>query len=515
MEYLYLQEKLSKQGYTFQVYGNQSLNSDLLNIRILNEGQTHFNSSTLYLTTTSQMPDTGVAGTFMLFCHGPAIDFSVYDHCDFHITYFGANISQADLFNFTMENLTELQQITAGMHLLVNALLTGNGLQYLVDTATDIFENPIYVIDLQNKYLAMSAGIEPENEFFNTESATGYISETGLQFIRENRINEKVRDNESAYYIFNTLVQKGMLIDRVQIQGIEVGHVMMMESEHAFRDFDTDFFHRFSKLISMELQKDSVYSRNKGLTYSYFLADLIKYPNRNINDIRERLEAMQYPFKETFYIIAIPPAGHRPSDLRLEVILNQIKYIISGSIYVIYENTIVFLISRDMNQSLSEYELTQLENYLNANHLKAGISNFFQSLENTARFYQQAVDSVHLGMKLKDPSSIYYYSDYYLYKMLELYEKEDSEIRYLIHPGLMKLYLYDQAHGTDFMDTLITHLKNPGQPAKIAEALHIHKNTLLYRMGKIKEITNCSFTEGNDFMNFNLSILIMRYLNML
>ena len=28
--------------------------------------------------------------------------------------------------------------------------------------------------------------------------------------------------------------------------------------------------------------------------------------------------------------------------------------------------------------------------------------------------------------------------------MLELYEKEDSEIRFLIHPGLMKLYFYDQ-----------------------------------------------------------------------
>ena len=99
--------------------------------------------------------------------------------------------------------------------------------------------------------------------------------------------------------------------------------------------------------------------------------------------------------------------------------------------------------------------------------------------------------------------------------MLELYEKEDSEIRFLIHPGLMKLYFYDQEKNTDFMVTLREYLTHPGQPAKIAENLHIHKNTLLYRMGKIKEITDCDFIEGEDFMNFNLSVRIMRYLGMI
>ena len=65
------------------------------------------------------------------------------------------------------------------------------------------------------------------------------------------------------------------------------------------------------------------------------------------------------------------------------------------------------------------------------------------------------------------------------------------------------------------MVTLREYLTQPGQPAKIAENLHIHKNTLLYRMGKIKEITDCSFIEGEDFMNFNFSVRIMRYLGMI
>ena len=290
---------------------------------------------------------------------------------------------------------------------------------------------------------------------------------------------------------------------------------MMLESEHPFREYDADFFHRFCKLVSMELQKDSAYSRNRGVMYSYFLADLLKNPRQNVSDIKDRLKVLGYSLKETFYIVVIPPVSHSFSDLKLEVILEYLKKIFGGSIYSIYEDSIVFLISRAMDQNLSEYEISQLSEYLSANRLKAGISNFYQNLEDTPRFYRQAIDSVHLGLKLKDPAPIYYYSDYYLFQMLELYEKEDSEIRFLIHPGLMKLYYYDREKNTDFMVTLREYLTRPGQPAKIAENLHIHKNTLLYRMGKIKEITDCDFIEGEDIMNFNLSVRIMRYLGMI
>lgn len=117
----------------------------------------------------------------------------------------------------------------------------------------------------------------------------------------------------------------------MHIQGVEVGHVMMLESEHPFREYDPDFFHRFCKLVSMELQKNSAYSRNKGVMYSYFLADLLKNPRQNVSDIKERLKILGYSLKETFYIVAIPPVSHSFSDLKLEVILEHLKQILRAA----------------------------------------------------------------------------------------------------------------------------------------------------------------------------------------
>lgn len=515
MEYQMFLSRMKAKGYVPQIFGNPHCRADLLKLRMVTDAQTHFDASTLYLCQAAQLPDPSLNRAFVLLSCGDGADLSLYAHSAFTLCHFASGVSFEELFNAAMDLLMEVPDISAGMHILVNALFSGNGLQYLVDSATQLLGNPIYVVDLQNKYLAISAGIIPPNDFLREENETGYVSEESFLAIRKNKLDEKIRASENACYYYSEVAKQGMLVDALTIQDIEVGHIMMLESQQPFREFDADFFHRFGKLVSMELQKSSAYAHNKGVMYSYFLSDLIKDSRRNAKDARKRMKMLGRSFHDSFYVLAIPPSSHSMSELKLEIILEQLRDIFVGSIYVIYEETIVFLISKPLKEGLSEYELSSLRKYLSVNRLKAGISNFFQKLEDTSRFYRQAVDSVHLGLKLQDEESVYFYRDYYLYQMLEHFEKEDPEIRFLIHPGLMKLHLYDSEHSTDFIDTLIAYLASPGHPSEVAQNLHIHKNTLLYRMGKIKEITGCAFVQGEEFMNFNLSIRIMKYLRMI
>ncbi len=515
MEYRQLLTDLAKKGFTPQIYGNPANRPDLLKVRMLKSGLPHYDASTLYLCSCADLPEPACRGEFILFCYGEAEDFSPYADSTFTVCHFAGCQSPAELFNASMDLLMELPDIVTGMHILVNALFSGRGLQYLVDSATQILGNPVYVVDLQNKYLAISAGIIPPNDFLRAENETGYVSEESFLAIRRNRLDEKIRACGSAVYFYSSVAGQGMLVDALTIQDIEVGHIMMMETQQPFREFDADFLHRVGMLISMELQKDSAYTHNRGVIYSYFLSDLIKDSRRNAKDAKKRMKTLGRRLHDTFYVLAIPPCGHSTSELKLELILEQLRDLFVGSIYVIYEDTIVFLISKPLKEGLSDYELSGLENYLSVNRLKAGISNFFLKLEDTSRAWRQAVDSVHLGLKLQDEACIYFYRDYYLYQLLEHYEKEDPQLRFLIHPGLMRLYLYDSRHNTDFIDTLIAYLESPGRPALVAQSLHIHKNTLLYRMGKIREITACEFVRGEDFMNFNLSIRIMKYMRMI
>lgn len=398
---------------------------------------------------------------------------------------------------------------------LLDTSYSAGGLQSLVDTAADIFKNPVYVVDLQNRYIAVSSEICSDNPYLQDDCKTMMVGEECLTSIRRNRIAEMVRKTGEPYYYVSDIVGKGMLVDALTIQGIEVGHIMMVEQEREFTDLDHELFHVFSKMVSIEFQKDSTNLKKRGIMYSYYLGDLLKNQAKDATEITTHLKQLGFQRKDTYYIVAIPPIGFSATNIKLDIILDSIHHIFPGSIYVIYEDTVVFLIGKSMYQDMSSYEIERLEEYLKANELKAGISNFYQELEDTPRFFKQAVDSVRLGIKLKDSASIYYYKDYYLYRMLESAEKEDSNIRFLIHPGVMKLYYYDLEKNSQLILTLKEYLKCPSQSSTIAQNLHIHKNTFLYRIGKIKEITGCELVQGDDFMSFNLSIKIMEYLGMI
>lgn len=509
-----LYESISQ--YSPQTYGNTKADYDLQTIRLYTKNQTMCNETILYMCDISMLPSPDFTGHFAIVCYGLPIDFSLYNNSSFTIIHIDTTLlSYEQLFNLLQEELTEMQQITAGMHIMANALFSDKGLQHLIDTGATIFGNPLYLVDLQHKYLAISSGITPSNDFFHSENEAGYVSTEGILYIRSQHLDEKIRKNNGPYYFFNELANHGMLVDTVLIQGIEVGHLMIQEADHPFNEFDATLLRRFSKLVSIELQKDSVFTNNRGVMYSYFLSDLLKNPSCNTTVFRERLSALGYNLKENLYILVIPSNNYHSCGLRLEAIVQHLQRIFTGSIYAIYDESIVFLISKELYQGIGEHEETELTNFLTANHLCAGISNYFTNLSDAGRFYQQALDAVRIGSSIHEEVVVCHYQKTYIYQLLETYKKTDSKLQYLVHPGFMQLHQYDAKHATDLLHTLRTYLEHPGQPAKVAQLLHIHKNTLIYRMGKIKEITQCDFQEGEDYMNFELSYKIMEYLHML
>ncbi|SCP98489.1 PucR family transcriptional regulator [Anaerobium acetethylicum] len=508
--------------YKLSLHGNKNLNIDISTIKFFTQNQKQFHNKIIYMGGTECIPGPDTPGQFAFLCYGPPCDWSVYEHSSFPILYVEPELSSGErkefdplkLFNQIQDVLQDIQQINAGLHMLINAFFTEQGLQYLADVAYQVFGNPLFIIDNNYKYLAISSGIMADSVFASEENKEGYIRQQGLAFIKQAKIDEQIRKQNSPVYFKNPLHEKGMLADAITIHNIEVGHVMLYELDQPFQEFDSVMLHRTSRIISMELQKNSFLNANKGFLYSYFLADLLDNPEINYAAVKERLSVLDYDLKEEQYILVIPARSYRNSKVRLDVIVDQLHQILPSSIFAVYENTIAILISRSRKDGIKEQEYKRLIDFLKTNNLTSGMSNFFYDLKDARRFYQQALKSVELGQKLGVKSPIHYYSDNYLYHIFEMCESQEN-IHFFIHPGMLKLLEYDQNHGTDFLLTLHEYLESPGQPTQISKRLHIHKNTLLYRMDKIRGIMDCRIESGDEFLSFGLSYKIMKYLKLL
>lgn len=74
---------------------------------------------------------------------------------------------------------------------------------------------------------------------------------------------------------------------------------------------------------------------------------------------------------------------------------------------------------------------------------------------------------------------------------------------------LMPLIEYDSKHNLDLLKTLTLYLENNGSIQAVASKMFIHKNTILYRMGKIKELLGDSFEDSKVRMMYYLACVLV------
>ncbi|WP_125151992.1 CdaR family transcriptional regulator [Clostridium rectalis] len=96
---------------------------------------------------------------------------------------------------------------------------------------------------------------------------------------------------------------------------------------------------------------------------------------------------------------------------------------------------------------------------------------------------KQAINSINIGKKLYDKQRIYSYKNLSFISTLSNFKGEE---RFIIFINKLE----KEGKQANLLKTLITYINNNGELHSTADKLHIHRNTLNYRLEKIHELTN-------------------------
>jgi DNA-binding PucR family transcriptional regulator len=146
-----------------------------------------------------------------------------------------------------------------------------------------------------------------------------------------------------------------------------------------------------------------------------------------------------------------------------------------------------------------------------ANGLTIGVSNTFRKVTQTHTAYEQARDAARLGgpySKIMSEGLLYRYHDVAYLHMLEITGKMTNLLS-LCHPSILRLASQDEAHGSEYLETLFCYLQVAGSTTRAAKLLSLHKNTMLYRLGRIREIVGLDPSNGEDVFVMQASLRIM------
>lgn len=431
----------------------------------------------------------------------------------------GANLFTC--YNALQAAFLEDQELMGIVRRLLAAHFSNQGLQFLIEEAATALGNPIVVVDPTYRYIAYHLGDLPEDDtqlarVMCEEIANETVLDEAVAYIRDSHIDSEIARTKGPFEQHNTILDCNTMTLAVMVRGVCISHVMMMERSHPFRDIDREAFVRLAGFVAQEMQKSEVWGPTSGELGSYFLENLLNDRSPSVAVTLRRMKALNFHPKELLYVACLHAPGEGLSQVQAERVAAQLRPVLHHALYTRHHQQLVALLSRDADVGFSAQAEAKLRDVAALNGLTVGVSNIFTAIVDTRKAYEQARAAIRFGEMAShaiDDHGLYRYSDYAYLHMLELAGRRINLLS-LCHPALLKLADYDTHHGGELMETLFCYLQVAGSTARAAKQLTLHKNTMLYRLGRIREILGMDLTSGEDLFMLQVSFRILMNLGL-
>ncbi|WP_374689044.1 helix-turn-helix domain-containing protein [Promineifilum sp.] len=134
-----------------------------------------------------------------------------------------------------------------------------------------------------------------------------------------------------------------------------------------------------------------------------------------------------------------------------------------------------------------------------------GISGPARVLADWPVMYGQALQAMQLGQRLKLTNQFVEFNSLGIYRLL--YDLEDqAQVRRFTDEIIRPLAEYDVQNRGSLVKTIDAYFTHHGNISQTAESLFVHRNTLLYRMERIQELTGMQLDQANMRLALHLAL---------
>ncbi len=213
------------------------------------------------------------------------------------------------------------------------------------------------------------------------------------------------------------------------------------------------------------------------------------------------------------YTICVTTIGDLASQRAFaEYAVLELQQLYRNVICLIYDNSIVVLYGgTDRHGSgtpmHSRAFADKLFAFFGTHDMVCGLSDSFTDPRETRSHYRQALLTARLALNLGRATSTTFSDLMPLPIFLSVLEKDTPET--FIHPAIFRMRAYDQENGTFYYDTMREFSFSMHNKDRTAAALCIHRNTLLYRLGRISELFDLAYEDDKVALNLLCSYLIL------
>ncbi len=134
-----------------------------------------------------------------------------------------------------------------------------------------------------------------------------------------------------------------------------------------------------------------------------------------------------------------------------------------------------------------------------------GVGRVQTGFEGIRRSHQEARQALMMGRRLHGPGHVTPFDDLGVYRLIFAAEGL-PELRAFHDESLGSLLAYDEQHGGDLIRTLEAFFTARCSPKEAASLLSVHRNTVLYRLDRVREITGLDLDNADVRLRLHLAL---------
>ena len=394
----------------------------------------------------------------------------------------------------------ELEQAVFRM---IEVMLKDQGVQKLADEASKVLGRPLWLTDLNYHFLTNPEAVYPVDRQLTEGYRSGMIGRENLVYLHREKIVDAISRQSGPYVYYDESLKRTLAVTAVRVKGVVTAHIAVLVGERPLSEQEIAFLNRLKDVFSLELQRTASANLGNRSVRSLILSELLEQRCTTMDRVYSRLEAAGYELASSLRLIVIRRRTEVREDFPWQTVEEQIAPVFRQSLHAEYHGHLILLMNQDSD--MTQYQLEQLRQFMEHSELRAGVSYRFSDLSQLYRVYVETRDLLYLKDRLGVQEAVSRYEDAIVeLAVAGLEGKLDPHS--IAGDSVAKLTAYDQKYGQESLPTLKAYVECSFDLKRTAEKLHVHVNTMRYRVSRLREIMGIDLTDSRIIFELVLAL---------
>lgn len=409
------------------------------------------------------------------------------------------------LFNNVLDIFQRFQDWNA---LTQEMLLEGKPFQEIFNLCAMVTPDTVYLTDSSMKMYVHSVPtlLDDISAIWRYQASYGYMPIHIINRLMTNGELERINRHRKAFTLDTKTFNNPYTCRNIFSGRVLKAHIFIVSIYSKPSQTHKEIAERLGVIFTPYICQNPAFSSRAGQIFENFFLDLLK---RRVQDqilIRQQISIFGWDMGDIFSILVIDGRGQ--SQDKQQFLINYFCGLEHDCQAFENEGHIICLLHVGSDKSKKMFS-EEVDSLLRKLDLQGAFSKNFSGICNMDIYYAQAASILRFCGGNGSGKHLFLQEDVGLYGILEA-SLERHDALELCHPDVLFLYEYDQKNGTEYMETLLQYLLNDRNAVKAAKALYIHRNTMNYRLERLRELL-CYDEEDNGSRLFVLiSILLLR-----